>query len=35
MLDDAGVISPDEDDAGSISVMGTHLYVLVLMDVPG
>ena len=33
MLDDVGVISPDEDDDGSISVVPTHLFVLVLTDV--
>ena len=33
MLDDAGVISPDEDDAGSILVVPTPLFVLVLTDV--
>ena len=35
MLGDAGVISPDEDDDGSISVVPTHLFVLVLTDVAG
>ena len=40
MLGDAGVIWPDkddpgEDDAGSISGVGPHGYVLVLTDVAG
>ena len=35
MLDDAGVISPNGDDAGLISVVGTHLFVLVLTDDAG
>jgi hypothetical protein len=26
LLDDVGIISPDEDDAGSISVVATHLF---------
>jgi hypothetical protein len=35
LLDDAGVISPDGIDAGLISVVGTHLFVLVLTDDAG
>jgi hypothetical protein len=35
LLDDVGIISPDEDDAGSISVVATHLFGLVLTDDAG